>query len=361
MRSVKDRSAAAAICFCMFTLLGGVCAAQQTMPASAPQTDTSYIDTNGTAHVTRVVPVPKTVSPQAQKFLEEQVPDIPTHTTCVEDRSRVDAWQARSAKMWRKLYPVNLEKATIAGVSVRIVTPPNIPARNRDRVLINVHGGGFCLDSGSLNETIPIANMTQTKVVAVLYRLAPEHPFPAAVDDIVAVYKELLKTYKPRNIALYGTSAGAVLTPEVTVKLRQLSLPLPGALGVFSGFGDFSKNGDSRSMYSLQGLSGPHDAPGTLPPGDHAYIALTEPKDPVLSPIYADLKGFPPTLFVTSERDLLLSGTTTLHRAFLRAGVDAQLVVFEGLPHAFWYNPDLPESIEANRIMANFFDSHLGK
>lgn len=349
-----------AVIFCLGGLLGAG-AAQKTAPTSVPQTDTSYIDANGTAHITRVVPVPQTVSPQTQKFLAQQVPNVTRHTTCIEERSQVDAWQARNAEKWRKLYPVHLDKSTIAGVPVHIVTPPEIPARNRDRVLLNVHGGGFCLDSGSLNETIPIANMTQTKVVAVLYRLAPEHPFPAAVDDTVAVYKELLKTYKPQNIALYGTSAGAILTPEVAVKLRQLGLPLPGALGVFSGTGDFSRIGDSREIYSLDGLAGHHDPPGIRPEFEKLYIGSTDPKDPVLSPIYADLRGFPPTLFITSERDALLSGTVNLHRAFLRAGVDAHLVVFDGLPHAFWYMPQLPESIEANRMMAKFFDTHLGR
>jgi monoterpene epsilon-lactone hydrolase len=77
--------------------------------------------------------------------------------------------------------------------------------------------------------------------------------------------------------------------------------------------------------------------------------------------VYADLAGLPPTLFITSSRDLLLSGTTVLHRAYLRAGVDAQLVVFEALPHAFWNNPTLPESKEADQIVAKFFEKHLGK
>jgi acetyl esterase/lipase len=90
-----------------------------------------------------------------------------------------------------------------------------------------------------------------------------------------------------------------------------------------------------------------------------AYAAGADTKDPVLSPIYADLKGMPPTLFVTSGRDLLLSGTTDLHRAFLRAGDDGRLMVFDGLPHAFWYDPVLPESIEANRAMSKFLSEHL--
>ena len=231
-------------------------------------------------------------------------------------------------------------------------------APHADRVLINLHGGGFNSDSGSFTESIPIANLTRTKVVSVLYRLAPEHLFPAAVDDTVAVYRELLKSYKPQDIALYGTSAGAVLTAEVAVRLRQLGLPLPGALGIFSGLGDFSRNGDSAAMYSLDGLSGHLDVP-TGEPTNHEYSGATNRRDPVLSPLFADHHGFPPTLFITSGRDLLLSGTTILHRAFLRDGVDARLVVFEALPHAFWNNVSLPESKEAYNLMASFFDQQL--
>jgi acetyl esterase/lipase len=169
----------------------------------------------------------------------------------------------------------------------------------------------------------------------------------------------LLKRYKPQNIGLYGTSAGAILTAEVAVKLRQLELPLPAALGMFSGHGDFSRRGDSEAIYALAGFSGSLKPPSKeLAP--NPYVGTTNPKNPVLSPVYANLTGFPPTLFVTSTRDLLLSGTTILHRAFLRAGVDAQLVVFEALPHAFWNDAQLPESKEAYGIMTDFFDKNLG-
>jgi acetyl esterase/lipase len=141
--------------------------------------------------------------------------------------------------------------------------------------------------------------------------------------------------------------------------LKQLGLSLPSALGIFSGLGDFSKPGDSVSIYSLGGFSGPLTPPkeGTLAP---EYVGTTDPNSPVLSPVYANLAGFPASLFITSTRDLLLSGTSILHRAFLRAGVDAQLVVFEALPHAFWNDADLPESKEAYGIMAGFFNRHLG-
>ena len=125
----------------------------------------------------------------------------------------------------RKTYPVNIAEDKIADVPVRIVTPLTIPPDKKSRVLINLHGGGFNADWGSEIESIPVANLTQTKVVSVLYSLAPEHPFPTAVNEAVAVYKELLKTYKPQNIGIYGTSAGAILTAEVASKLRQLGPP----------------------------------------------------------------------------------------------------------------------------------------
>ncbi|HVZ17237.1 MAG TPA: alpha/beta hydrolase fold domain-containing protein, partial [Terriglobales bacterium] len=85
----------------------------------------------------------------------------------------------------------------------------------------------------------------------------------------------------------------------------------------------------------------------------------TDPHDPILSPLYADLKGMPPTLFLTSTRDLLLSGTVRLHKAYLHAGVDAQIVVWDALPHAFWNEYKMPEAIEAHHLMADFFDRHL--
>lgn len=332
----------------------------QQASADAKQTDSSTIAPDGTAYVTRVVPVPTTISPEAQKVLARVESDAAVPQTLEQRRTGTDKWQAGAGEESKKLYPVNVTADTIAGVPVRVVTPLTIAPEKRSRVLINLHGGGFNSDSGSLTESIPIANLTGTKVIAVLYRLAPEHPFPAGLDDAVGVYKELLKTYKPSRIGIYGTSAGAILTAEVTVKLKQLRLPLPGATGIFSGMGDFSQDGDSIAIYALNGFSGHLDPPEPKAP-DPEYVVSTDPRNPVLSPLYADLTGFPPTLFITSGRDLLLSGTTILHRAYLRAGVDAQLVVFEALPHAFWNNPALLESKEADQIMAGFFDKHLGK
>ena len=327
---------------------------------SVPKPDSSTIDEHGTAHVTRVVPVPETISAEAQKWLAQPMSDADQNVSVAENRAKAETWQETLAKDMQSMYPATLTKDTIAGVPVRIITPPSVPAEKRDRVMINVHGGGFQADWGSVAETVPVASLAQTKVVAVLYRLSPDYAFPAAADDTVAVYKELLKSYKPNNIVLYGTSAGAILTGEVAVRLKQLGLPLPAALGIFSGSGDLGKYGDSQAIFGLEGLKGPLSPPEKPLPKD-PYVASTNLRDPVLSPLYADLKGLPPTFFLSSGRDLLLSETVNLHRAFLHAGVETQLVVFDALPHAFWNQFTLPESIEAHRMMADFFDKHLGK
>ncbi|MEO7042703.1 MAG: alpha/beta hydrolase fold domain-containing protein [Gemmatimonadaceae bacterium] len=150
-------------------------------------------------------------------------------------------------------YPATVTPGSIAGVPVTVVTPrPGI--RVKPYVLINIHGGAYEYDCCSLSESIPLASVMQAEVVAVLYRLAPEHPYPAGIDDVIAVYRELLKNHSPSEIAIYGTSSGAVMTGEVAMKRKTLGLPEPAALGIFSGFGDFSQIGDSQAFFTGAGL-----------------------------------------------------------------------------------------------------------
>ena len=326
---------------------------------SRPAGDSATFDPDGTAYMTRVIPMPSTISPEAQKWLDSLAHQKYGPQTLAERRAGTDKWRAADSAEARKLFPVNVEEKIMGGVRTDIITPLDTPEANRSCVLINLHGGGFNSDSGSLIEGVPVANLAKMKVVSVYYRLAPENRFPAAVDDVVAVYLELLKDYKPQNIGIFGTSAGGILTAEVAVKLKQSGLPLPAALGMFSILADFSRPADSQNFFALNGIPGnlaPQYA-NKLPPNE--YAPNTDPRDPVLSPIYADLHGMPPTLLVTSTRDLLLSNTTIFHRALLRAGVDAQLVVYEALPHAFWYHFELPETRETLELMAKFFDEKL--
>jgi epsilon-lactone hydrolase len=346
------------LCSLSVLLLAASASAQS---SDALNPDSTTFDSDGAAHIVRVVPMPSTVSPEAQRWLKEIGHQSPQPKNLAEIRSGTDEWRKRDSAEALHLYPVKVEEKTMAGVRTDIISPLTTPDANKTRVLINLHGGGFVSDSGSLIEGIPIAYLTKTKVVSVYYRLAPEDPFPAAVDDVVAVYKELLKTYQARSIGIFGTSAGAILTGEVAIKLKQSGLPLPAALGMFSTLADFSRPSDSQQLFALNGFSG-DIAPQTADrPHDERYIGNTDPNDPVLSPLFADLHGFPPCLLVTSTRDLLLSNTSMFHRALLHAGVDSQLVVFEALPHAFWYHFQLPETKEALEMMAKFFDEKLGR
>ena len=303
--------------------------------------------------------MPSTVSPEAQKWLASLSEEKSQPQTLAERRVATDAWRKKDSAEARQLYPVNIEETSIAGVRTDVITPLVVPEANRSSVLINLHGGGFVSDSGSLIEGIPISNLAKIKVVSVYYRLAPENPFPAAVEDVVAVYRELLKTYNSRGIGIFGTSAGAILTCEVAVRLKQLGLPLPAALGAFSVLTDFSRPSDSREIFTLDGFAGPLQPLDPKRAPDDPYPGTTDRRDPVLSPLFADLKEMPPTLLVTSTRDLLLSDTAMFHRALLGAGSDARLVVFEALPHAFWYHFQLPETKECLGMMASFFDQKL--
>ncbi|MGB7280720.1 MAG: alpha/beta hydrolase fold domain-containing protein [Candidatus Acidiferrum sp.] len=215
-------------------LLGALFLYACAKPAQAPPPlDSATFDPGGTAHITRTVPMPTTISPEAQRWLASLANSTPSPEDLATRRKRTDEWRARQSAVAKQLFPVNIASTTTAGVPTDIITPLETPAANRDLVLINLHGGGFNSDSGSLIEGDPICNLAKIKVVSVYYRLAPEHPFPAPVDDVVAVYKELLKTYNPRNIGIFGTSAGAILTAEVAVRLKQLNLPLPAALASF--------------------------------------------------------------------------------------------------------------------------------
>jgi acetyl esterase/lipase len=319
-------------------------------PAS-PADDLTTIDSDGTAHIKRDVPVPKTISHEAYALMTSGKKWSPEPGT------------QEAADLAAKLhatYPVDITETNLAGVAAKVIVAKHAAAHKKDRVLICLHGGGFTSDSGSALEGSTIAALTGITVFAVEYRLAPQYPFPAAVDDAVAVYRHALKQYAPTKIGVYGTSAGAVLTAQMTVESRKVGLPLPAVLGFFSGYVDLARYGDSRWLFGTSGFTNFNAmVPFLKGLGMVPYVGDHDRKDPVLSPIYSDLKGFPPTLCMTSTRDHCLSGTVDFHRALLRAGVDARLMVFDAMPHSFWYSFDLPESREALEAQANFLDRHL--
>lgn len=300
-------------------------------------------------------PAPETLSPQGRAMVEAmgKVPVPSPWPPVAAQRQFADSIQAQLGAALEKRHGVRIETTEIAGVPVRIIFPKGVAGLGKGPVLINLHGGGFSLDSGSLTETIPIAALTGYPVVAVLYRLAPEHPYPAAVDDALAVYQALEKDRGARRIAVYGTSAGAGLGAQLMERLNKLDRPKPAALGFLSGSADLNKAADSESWMPLP------NGGKTLAIAMSDYVGKTSTRDPGLSPIYGDLSKYPPTLLLTSTRDILLSGTSNFARALDDKGVDANLVVFDGLPHAFWSYMDIPEANEANELVARFLKKYL--
>ncbi|SEH19672.1 Acetyl esterase/lipase [Sphingopyxis sp. YR583] len=297
-------------------------------------------------------PLPETVSPEGRTAVAAMAAQkMPDPLPPVEEiRKFADMMQATLGAQLEKRHAVRIENSTIAGVPVRIVYPKGVTGLGDGPVLLNLHGGGFAVDSGSLTETIPVAARSGLPVVAVLYRLTPEHPYPAALDDALAVYQALEKDREASRIGVFGTSAGAGLSGQLVAKLTSMGKPMPGALGYFSGNADASVKGDSEAWMPGPGF----DWIAT-------YAGKTPLTDPILSPIHGDVSRFPPTLLVTSTRDFLLSPTSIFARALTEQGVDARLVVFDGLPHAFWAYMDIPESDQANELIARFFKDKLSK
>jgi acetyl esterase/lipase len=190
--------------------------------------------------------------------------------------------------------------------------------------------------------------------------MPPEGYFPAALDDAMTVYKAALKMAEPKNMAVFGTSAGGALVLEMMLLMKQDGLPMPGAIAPGTPMSDVTKAGDTfytNDMVDnvLVSRDGFCDA-GTI-----VYAHGHDLKNPLLSPVYGNMHGFPPAILTTGTRDLLLSNTVRVHRKLREAGVDAQLQVYEGQSHAQYQQDDrVPETKEAFGEITAFFDKHLG-
>ena len=317
----------------------------------------------------RAIPVPSTASPQLQAIIAAPY--------------RVETWNAnpKNAAEWKDLISrqaapalaalpgvrdklgVTIESSTIAGVKVFILTPKDIPPANRNRLLVHVHGGGYVFGPGEsgTGEATAMAGYGGFKVIAIDYRMPPDFPYPAAMDDAMAVWKEVVKMQDPRNMAIFGSSTGGGMTLAMILRAKQEGLPLPAAIAPGTPWSDLTETGDTYKtnewldniLVSWHGWLG-HAA--------ELYANGHDLKDPQLSPIYGDFTGFPPAILTSGTRDLFLSLTVLTHRKLRRAGVEAELQVFEGASHAQYYiNPLTPEAKEAFTEIAHFFDQHLGK
>jgi monoterpene epsilon-lactone hydrolase len=330
------------------------------------------IEADGTVNVpAHAVPMSSMLSPEGKAYVTEhllnmQRPEMLTQT------DGVPALLAGYLKRQREVFRVERRETTIGGVHAYEYMPKEgVSAANRRRVLINLHGGGFmgCWPACAELESMPVAAMGRMRVLSLDYRQGPKHRFPAASEDAAAAYRELLKSYSAENIGIYGCSAGGMLTGMAVAWFQQHQLPRPGAVGLLcagmtlapTGFGGDAAYttaaiGESRMPPQPRNSDAPAEA--ALP-----YLAGVSINDPLAAPASSPevLAKFPPTLIVTGTRAFELSSAAHTHALLIKAGAEADLHVWEGMFHGFFYNVDVPESRDCYEVIVKFFERHLGR
>jgi acetyl esterase/lipase len=351
----------------LFLLVFELSLIAQTDPANNRAVDKQpnvVVQPDGTVQLpAEAVPVSKFLSPEAKAYLIQHLHDMQDSNMTYADKG-VPRFMAPYLRRQKELFKLNFEDTKIAGVHAYVYTPiAAIPPRNAKRILINLHGGGFsgCWPGCAELESMPIAALARMKVLSLEYRQGPEHKFPAASEDVTAVYKELLKTYKPQNIGIYGCSAGGMLTAESVAWFGKHGLPRPGAIGIFcASAGEFGGDAAYTSTPLGEARLMPEMRDGGM--FSLGYFSQADPNDPMVVPIRSAevLRNFPPTLLITGTRGFEMSSAVYTHSQLVKLGVDAELHVWEGLFHGFFYNPDVPESRDAYEVIGRFFDRHLG-
>ena len=300
----------------------------------------------------RRFPAPTTIGSAAQAFLTKAQPLTMMDTSpgpMAQRRREIYDAVAPGGKRLAADLGVQVTEGQVAGVPVQWVTPADL---RHDHTLLYFFGGGHITGSPDedLSITARLAHYMGARVCAPHYRLAPEHPFPAAREDAVAVCRDLVAKGR---IALAGESAGANL---VLALLGQITT-MPQAVALLSPWCDLTHQGDT--ITTLDGIDPSLDFTNQLQHMAREYAGGRALSDPEISPLFAPVQGFPPTIITTGTRDLLLSDAARLSTKLRGAGVTVDLRVFEGMWHVFEYYPDLPEADLSTRGIAEFLTNHL--
>lgn len=315
----------------------------------------------------RTVPVPAGLSPEMIEVVKErQIPPfIPAPRTTeawLEFQKLFDAPGEELGRQGAEHNGATYEVKKIAGVRTYVVTPRKINKRFADRVFVHTHGGAWVFGGGdsALREAVWAASGLGVKVVSVDYRRPPLHPFPAAIDDTIAVWQVVTKNQDAAKTALFGTSAGGNICFATVLKLKELGQPLPGA--VFAGTPATDLENISDTWHTMVGLDPLGAREGMIAGALDLYVGDADSSNPLLSPVNGDLKNFSPTILISGTRDLLLSDTVRMHRALRAAGVEADLHVYDGQAHGDYMQNlirRVPECEDAQRELFRFFDKHL--
>ena len=317
----------------------------------------------------RIIPLPAGSKLLRKSISKLTQPDVDIMKKIVPKTS--DQWKKFAISQAKKRLPViekllkkskiKVEKSFIANIPVFKLTSEKVSSFYKNCIFIYLHGGGYVLFSGKsgLQEPVLIAERIKVPVISIDYRMPPDYPFPAAINDVVAVYKEILKKKSFKSIIIGGTSAGGGLALAVVLKLKKLGIKLPDAIYAGTPWTDLTKTGDSYFInegidHVLITYNGLLEAAAKLYAGKYSL------KNPLISPVYGDFHGFPPTFFVSGTRDLFLSNVVRAYIKMKISGVKAELNVFEGFSHAdylFFFNTE--ESKEVYKLLDDFLKRHL--
>ncbi|HVT30463.1 MAG TPA: alpha/beta hydrolase [Lacipirellulaceae bacterium] len=311
------------------------------------------------------LPLPIDASPRLQALISQPVPPLTSMPNTIEGwrkfQREEDAEATKITRAAVEMVGATVDLASIAGVPCFRVTPRQVAAKNEGRLIFHVHGGAFVFNGGyaAVGEAALIADAFKACALSVDYRRPPDHPFPAAPDDVLAVWKTVVGEHDAAKIAMAGTSAGGGLIMTTLLRFEEFDLPRPGAAFIGTPAADLTKTGDSTYLNAeVDHVLGRYE--GRMEACLRLYAASGDLKDPMLSPIYGDLSGFPPTILISGTRDLLLSSTIRTHRKLRTAGATAELHVYEGQSHAdYLMSFPGPESQDALGEIAQFFDRHL--
>ena len=298
----------------------------------------------------------KAALPRVPSDMFEVLRQSPKDVTAL--RTNLPRLVAGRVAQLKRMYKVETEERAIAGVPAVWTRPmAGITPAKSGKILLNLPGGGFMIANAGANgmfETIPLSGLMGVEGVSITYRQGPEAHYPDATEDVVKVYRELLKTHKSQDVVIYGCSAGGQLTAQTTAALIRDKLPLPAAIGLLCASADMRLLGDSAAFTS----------PFQAIPNKEIRLSYFEGiklDDPAVSPLRSPdvLRHFPPTLIVTGSRALEMSSAVATNNALQKCGAVSQLNIWDGMGHAFFYDIALPESREAFDTMARFFTKYL--
>jgi monoterpene epsilon-lactone hydrolase len=274
-------------------------------------------------------------------------------------RGSIEAQRARQERAIRTVRlpaDIHCRPVNVAGIPAEWIEAPGADSG----VLFYLHGGAFALGSIDISRewVARLARATHTRALSIGYRLAPEHPYPAALDDATAAYLWLLKQgVEPSQIFLAGESAGGGLALSMLVRLRDAGHPLPAGAVCISPWADLALTGDSIQD---KAQADPILAPSDLDTYAGYYAGKFERTEPLLSPLYADLQGLPPLLIQVGKDEILLDDAVRCAGKARQAGVDVTLETWEGMFHVFHMLPFLPETKRALESIAAFVSQRLG-